>query len=135
MDILNNVAFTNTLERCHDNPQYSVGVMFSETERQKEFMTEMRDSGAGAQWSVNVRKGTIKFKNGSYIIAVPTAGGTKVPIGYRFNEILFDGSFSDDVINSVYAPMLKPYIVGENITDSGSEDTSLDDFLGAFKVN
>lgn len=126
-------ALTSIFEKCGDNANYKVGIMIDNRERQSEFMSTMKEAENRHHWSINVRNGTIKFKNGSVITAIPTLRGKCCRAGQRFHEILFDGEFNEELLNSVYEPMLVEY-EPPKFERCDEKDKSLDDFLGEFKV-
>jgi len=136
MEVLNSREFARTLQRCCSYPKYSVGVMFDNAARQREFVAEMRAS-QNTDWNVPRYGSTIRFSNGSYIKPIVTDGVSFR--GQRFNEILFDGDlFTDEYVGTVFKPMLKSYTIPEgelNGNDEAGDDNALNDFLGAFKIH
>lgn len=126
-------ALTSMFEKCSNNPNYKTAIMMDDRDRQKEFMLAMKESDNTHNWSINVRNGTIKFKNGSEIVAVPFNGKQNVR-GRKFHEIFFDGEFEEAAIQYLFTPMLMPYDRYGEVEDGKVDDTALDNFLDEFKV-
>lgn len=131
MSGFNETQLTDILVKCANNPNYKVGAVFTERERQADFIKTMKIAGEENNWSVNVRKGTVRFRNGSEITVIP--GTSDSHCGRRFNAILFDGDISEDLQRYVYEPMLAPYMVAQPIEDDDA-DESLNNFLNEFAV-
>lgn len=108
MDIsyrLNDVTLTHILERCRNNPEYQVVIVFNRYSRHDEFCKAIRSqimSGRlDAIISVNVMDTTadIRFANGSNISAVHG-----LPIEHKIwtmHEILFDYDVNCDIIDDI----------------------------------
>ena len=81
-----------------------------------------------------MRSGIIKFKSGGSIQTFVSTNKKISPDGFRYNEILFDGnSFTNEIINKFYTPLLVPYVIEDPI-DNSSDDSDLNKFLNEFKV-
>ena len=109
------------LERCRDKPEYMVAVVFNSPDRKRQFLESCRD--CGVPFRVNVRKGTIVWKNGSVIRAYTDYQITKHD--YEYNQIILDGDFNQNWINKNLEPLLIPY---------EQDSIALDEFLEEFAI-
>lgn len=131
MDRLTDRELSDVLARCAENPNYQAGVLFTHRGRHEDFMQAMKDVSSENPWSVNMRKCTISFRNGSAITALPIS--KDACRGRLYNEILFDGDIDEDILKYVYDPLLVPYIQTQTLGDD-EPDESLTNFLDEFKV-
>ena len=124
----NPTELTDAFIKCRDKPNYSVGIIFGDAKRRKEFMEQCRDSELEAR--INVRKGTIKFKNGSSMTAILDwrLADYDADEFYKleFNQFILDCYCSQDFKDSFLEPLLVPYVSGE--------DNTLNDFLDEFVI-
>lgn len=72
---------------------------------------------------MNIRKGTIIWKNGSIIRTYTDRQITNYDDEY--NQIIFDGDFNQDWINKYLEPLLIPY---------EQDSIALDEFLEQFVI-
>lgn len=98
-----------------------VAIVFNLLGRKRQFLEQCKD--CGIPFRVNIKNGTIVWKNGS-IIRAYTDNQTTI-YGYEYNQIIFDGDFSQDWINKYLEPLLIPY---------EQDSIALDEFLEQFVI-
>ena len=116
---------TDVFQKSRDRPGYETLIVFNYCNRRDEFMRELSKSDIDA--SVNVRKGTIRFKNGSIIRAMSV---TQVDDHQSdtFHSILMDGELPNSYIKTKLYPLLIPYDA------DGTQQDSLSIFLNEFTI-
>lgn len=145
MEFLSDKTLKDALIRCHDNPFYSTAVMFDNKRGADEFISAMYESVANSvrstpAWIVNKENSSIEFLDGSTVDVVVIDRwfdfSKMKESEQKFNEILFCGDFSEDMVNA-FKFLLKPYFVGDHTYHKEERATSneLSSFLGSFKVN
>lgn len=120
---------TDVFQKSRDRPGYETLIVFNYSNRRGEFMREISQSDIDA--SVNVRKGTIRFKNGSIIRAMSV---TQVDDHQSdtFHSILMDEEVPDSYIKTKLYPLLIPYIPIKDADDTQQDSLSI--FLNEFTV-
>lgn len=149
MDTLGSGTLSKIIERCSDYSGYQAGIVFANRAQRNMFLDSMKEMNhlGDALWRVDKRSGVAKFNNGSVIKALVF---TEQSRGQRLHEIIFDKTVSmegipEDVIVSIYRPMLMPYKVDGDFVEERSYDKEecvtykdpeqdLDDFLGSFTI-
>lgn len=149
MDTLGSETLSKIIERCSDYSGYQAGIVFVSRAQRNMFLESMKEMNhlGDVLWRVDKRSGVAKFRNGSVIKALVF---TEQSRGQRFHEIIFDKQVvmegvPEDVILSIYSPMLMPYKVDGDFVEERSSDKNeratykapeqeLDDFLGSFTI-
>lgn len=148
MELLSAQSFSEAMMRCYDNQRYKVGIAFCSTVTYLPFVNELgseyRDTKIPGVYRVEVRTdgGRILFENGSCIDMFIARENQR---GRKCNEILYDGSIEEEVVNTTLRPMLVTYKNLRHyddrmysrgfVDDYADESDELDDFIKSFKID
>lgn len=133
---LNSSTLTEALQRCYNNPNYDLGILFDLMSRKKDFintMHQLMENGnvPGTKMSQDYGNDDtyIRFVNGSKIEVISCSAKTR---GRRYHELLTDIDDITEDEQRVIGTMIKSYMYSEDDIEDDSEE--LDSFLNEFAV-
>lgn len=131
MEVLNDKSLVDAMCRCNKYTGYRVAIIFRSFRPLYQFAESVKSNLVDGEYGIKTvsNRGEIRFANGS-VIETYTENTRRAYTVYA-NEIILGGEDIVEECNALKFIQLKPYHCKE---EPPEPDTSLDDFLGSFKI-